>query len=97
MTQASLAQLLGVSSHAVWSWEAGRIKPSHDHLVALAYRCDVTTDRLLGLDVVEAEVLEEADASFRQAIAGLPAEDLESIREFIAFVRERRRRARTGG
>ena len=97
LTQAGVAQLLGVSSHAVWSWEAGRMKPSHEHLVELAYRCEVTTDWLLGRDVVEAEVLEETDASFRQAVTGLPVEDLESIREFIRFVRERRRRARTEG
>ena len=92
LTQAETARSLGVSAHAVWLWENGRVKPSHDHLVALASRYGVSTDRLLGRDVVEAEVLEEAEVSFREAVAGLPAEDLESIWEFIRFVRERRRR-----
>ena len=71
------------------------MKPTSERLVELAYQCQVTTDWLLGRDVVEAEVLKETEASFRDAIAGLPLEDLESIQEFIRFVRERRRRKRT--
>ena len=90
LTQAGLAGLLGVTPHTVWYWEAGRSKPAHERLVNLAACCDVTTDWLLGRDIVEAEVLDEADVSFRDAIAGLPLEDLESIREFIRFVRHRR-------
>ena len=93
-TQRQLSELLGVSSQTVWCWEAGRMKPTHERLLELAYQCQVTTDWLLGRDVVEAEVLKETEASFRDAVAGLPLEDLESIQEFIRFVRERRRRTR---
>ena len=57
----------------------------------LAFRCEASTDWLLCRDVVEAELLREADASFSEATAGLPREDLESIHEFIRFVRARRR------
>ena len=92
MTQAEVANLVGVSPHAVWSWESGRAKPRHDHLLELAHRCEVTTDWLLGREVVEAEVLKEMDFSFRKSVEGLPMEDLESIWEFIRFVRERERR-----
>ena len=70
------------------------MRPAHERLVELAYQCGVTTDWLLGRDVVEAEVLKETEASFRDAVAGLPMEDLESILEFIRFVRERRDRKR---
>ena len=80
------------SPHAVWCWEAGKMKPSHEHLLELAYRCEVSTDWILGRDVVEAELLKEADVSFSNAVSGLPTEDVESIMEFIRFVRERRRR-----
>ena len=93
-TQRQLSELLDVSAHTVWCWEAGRMKPAHARLVELAYQCGVTTDWLLGRDLVEAEVLKETEASFRDAVAGLPLEDLESIQEFIRFVRERRRRKR---
>ena len=93
-TQRQLSELLGVSAHTVWCWEAGRMKPAHERLAELAYQCGVTADWLLGRDVVEAEVLKETEASFRDAVAGLPLEDLESIQEFIRFVRERRRMKR---
>ena len=92
LTQKQVSELVGVSPHAVWSWEAGKMKPTPEHLVELAHRCETTTDWMLGRDVVEAEILKEADVSFRSAIAGLPVEDLESIRSFIQFVRAQRRR-----
>ncbi len=59
------------------------MKPNPEHLVDLAYRCSVSTDWLLGRDVVAAELLEEADRSCRNAVAGLPIEDLDEIHEFI--------------
>ena len=92
LTQAQVSKLVGVSPHAVWCWEAGKMKPSHEHLLELAYRCEVSTDWILGRDVVEAESLKETSASLSNAISGLPTEDVESIMEFIRFVRERRRR-----
>ncbi len=92
LTQKQVSDLVGVSPHAVWSWEAGKMKPTPEHLLELAYRCGTSTDWLLGRDVVEGEILQEADVSFRKAIEGLPMEDLESIMNFIRFVREQRRR-----
>jgi transcriptional regulator with XRE-family HTH domain len=92
LTQRQLSEMVGVSPHAVWSWEAGKMKPTPEHLLEVAYRCETSTDWLLGRDVVEAEILKEADVSFRNAIEGLPMEDLESIMEFIHFVRGQRRR-----
>ena len=92
LTQRQVSELVGVSPHAVWSWEAAKMKPTPEHLLELAYQCETSTDWLLGRDVVEAEILKEADVSFRNAIEGLPMEDLESIMEFIRFVRGQRRR-----
>ncbi|MDE2933961.1 MAG: helix-turn-helix transcriptional regulator [Chloroflexota bacterium] len=92
LTQREVSELLGVSAHTVWCWEAGKTKPSNEHLVELASRCEVSTDWLLGRESVEAEVLEEAEVSFRSAVANLPREDIEEIKNFIAFVREQRRR-----
>ncbi len=97
LTQKRVAELLGVSNHSVWCWEAGKMKPNADHLLELAYLFEVSTESLFGMDVVEAELLSETDISFRDAVAGLPTEDLEEIQEFIRFVRERRRRKKRGG
>ena len=97
LTQKQVSELVGVSPHAVWSWESGKMKPTPERLLELAYQCETSTDWLLGRDVVEAEILKEADVSFRNAIEGLPMEDIESIMNFIRFVREQRRRTEKDG
>ena len=51
LTQREVSELLGVSAHTVWCWEAGKTKPSGEHLVDLASRCEVSTDWLLGTGV----------------------------------------------
>ncbi|MXY73159.1 MAG: helix-turn-helix domain-containing protein [Dehalococcoidia bacterium] len=95
LTQRELGELVGVSSHAVWAWEAGRMKPRHEHLVALAFHCTTSPGRLLGQEAVESELLEAAEVAFRDAVVGLPPEDVESIYKFIRFVRaEHRERLR---
>ena len=96
LTQERVGELVGVKGHTVWCWEAGRMKPNHEHLVELAFHCETSIDRLLGRDVVESELFQETEASFRDAVTGLPGEDVEAIRDFIRFVRERRRRKRAG-
>ena len=97
LTQAQLAGQVGVSSQTVWSWEAGRVKPTHEHLEELAFRCEVSTAWLLGRDVLEAELLQEASVSFYDAVEGLPLEDIEAIQNFINFVRQERRRKTEAG
>ena len=92
LTQQQLGTLVGVSSQTVWSWEAGRVKPTHDHLEDLAYRCEMSTAWLLGRSVLEADLLKEANVSFHDAVEGLPLEDVETIQSFIRFVRQERRR-----
>ena len=97
LTQARLAEQVGVSSQTVWSWEAGRAKPTHEHLEEVAFRCEVSTAWILGRDVVEAELLKEASVSFYDAVEGLPMEDLQTIQNFIRFVRQERRRRTEAG
>ena len=94
MTQKDLSALLAVSHHAVWCWEAGKMQPTPEHLTELAQALGVSTDWLLGRNEAMEELLSEADLSFRQAVAGLPMEDVETIRDFIHFVRDRRLRGR---
>ena len=97
LTQAQLALQVGVSSQTVWAWESGRVKPTHEHLEELAFRCEVSTAWLLGRDVLEAELLKEASVSFHDAVEGLPLEDVETIQNFINFVRQERRRRTEAG
>ena len=71
LTQRRVSELAGVSPHAVWSWESGKMKPTPEHLLELAYQCETSTDWLLGRDVVEAEILKEADVLLPQRHRGL--------------------------
>lgn len=48
MTQATLAQKMGVSQNTVSSWELGTRQPDYDTLLKLSRLFDVTTDYLLG-------------------------------------------------
>ena len=97
LTQAQLAGKVGVSSQTVWSWEAGRVKPKHEHLEELAFQFQVSTGWILGRDALEAELLDETSVSFHDAVDGLPPEDVEAIHSFIRFIRQERRRKTEAG
>ena len=55
ITQEQLADALGITSRAVSQWENGRTAPDISQLPALANFFDVTTDRLLGVDIKRKE------------------------------------------
>ena len=93
-TQKRLAELVGVDAHTVWGWEAGRMRPNHENLAAIAHHCATTPAALEGLDAVHAELIREAEVAFRDALVGLPPEEIETIRNFIRFVKSERRRRR---
>jgi len=48
LTQAKLAEQLGVSQQAVGLWERGKNMPSHELVVQIAKMFDVPTDYLVG-------------------------------------------------
>lgn len=47
MTQAALADQLGVSKPTVWAWEQGKARPVESRMEALAQALDVSADELL--------------------------------------------------
>lgn len=55
ITQEQLAEALGITSRAVSQWECDRTAPDISQLPALANFFDVTTDRLLGVDIKRRE------------------------------------------
>ena len=50
LTQAKLADMIGITSRAVSSWESGRCIPSRDMTEKIAKIFGTTSDCLLGLD-----------------------------------------------
>ena len=72
MTQAALADLLGVSDRAVSRWETGAACPDVTLLSRLAMALETSTDALLGMDPlrVEAAVFRAAEEATRLLQAG---------------------------
>ena len=92
LTQAELAGLVGVSPHAVWCWEAGRVRPTYERRVAIAFHCGTDVGALEGRPSSKRELFEQVVAAFRDAVAHLPEEDINFIWTFVRFRHWRRRR-----
>ena len=92
---------MGASQDDVRSWEESQSRPSLDQTVKLASILGTTPDWLLGRDLIEEALLDEAQRAYvrispHRSIYDLPIEYLDSIREFIVHVKQRRE-SRAGG
>ena len=83
VTQEQLAEALGITSRAVSQWETDRTAPDISQLPALANFFDVTTDRLLGVDI--RRKAEEIEKILKQAQKYQEQGDQEST---INYLRE---------
>ena len=83
LTQAALAEKLDVSDRAVNRWETGAACPDIALLPRLALTLDVSTDALLGLDLLcmEQDIIATANASTRMLNAGDAAAAVVMLRE----------------
>ena len=70
ITQEQLADALGITSRAVSQWETDRTAPDISQLPALANFFDVTTDRLLGVDIARRRKVKDTKAGKRFSGAG---------------------------
>ena len=92
LTQRELAALVGVSPQTIWSWEAGRMKPTWEHRVEVAFHCGTDVGALEERAGPGRDRVGEAVAAFLDAVAHLPDRDVELIWTFIHFRRWLRRR-----
>lgn len=79
MTQAQLAQKLGLTKSVISAYETGLRFPSYDVLIHIARIYDVTTDYLLGI-----EHKNEIDLS------GLSKEEIEVLLKLIGVLKKRK-------
>ncbi len=77
MTQAQLAQRLGVTKSVISAYETGLRLPSYDILIHIAKIYNVSTDYLLGL-----EKKDEIDLS------GLSSNEIEALLSLIKAMKE---------
>lgn len=95
MTQAELADRLGISRVTLTNWEIGRANPDHETLVRIADLFGVTTDYLLGRDAplppgTRTEIV--MDDGTTLSLDDLPPEQREFFKEMLAFAASKYRR-----
>jgi len=85
LTQEELAEMLGISSKAVSQWECGRTAPDISQLPVLCNFFEVTSDELLGIEVLnkEAERNKIAQEYFALAKNGRREEILSLLKESL--------------
>jgi len=88
LSQARLAEMLGVNSNTISRWETGNYKPSIDDLEKLARAFGVPIAEFFPKSTQESET-DNFNALFR-AIQGLDDKDIEEVKRYAEF-----RRART--
>lgn len=90
----AVSEMMRVSRNTVFGWESGRQLPAGPKMVQLANLYGVSIDQLLGRleRGDETLLMEEAELALRSASDQLTPEDVKSIRDYIQFVHERRRR-----
>jgi len=81
ITQEQLAEALGITSRAVSQWECDRTAPDISQLPALANFFDVTTDRLLGVDIKRKE--DEVQKILRHAMKFSEQGDQEGMSDYL--------------
>lgn len=78
MTQAALAEILGVTKSVVSAYENGIRMPSYDILVSISRIFKVSTDYLLGIE--KSNVLD---------LSGLTSEEVKSIQSLVHAIKSR--------
>ena len=81
LTQAKLAEILGVSQQAVGLWERGKNMPSHDLIRQIALYFNVSTDYLLDNTDIPSEIISSPAPSTVSATPITP-QDRELLRKY---------------
>lgn len=91
LTQANVANSLGITQQSYARWENGKVTPSPEKLSQIAKFYGVTTDYLLGNEPEEDE-LANVEMLFRMTSDGLTEEEKAVFREeLIEFMKERKK------
>ncbi len=91
MTLDRVGERLAVSRQVVSSWEAGKYMPMPENLPKIATLYGVTIDAILGRESAAQTVMEEAELALRGAATELTEEEMQSVADFIQFVRRQKR------
>lgn len=88
MSQANLAEMIGMSQQAVAKWESGKAEPDSATLKKLASIFGITVDQLLGNTKLEDDWPPEAKVLFRD-MKKLTPEQFELVKKLVKeFINE---------
>ena len=96
LTQAKVAEALGITQQSYARWENGKVTPTSEKLAQIAKFYGVTTDYLLGEQTAEVD-LSNVELLFRMTSDGMTKEEQEVFKEeLIEFMKERKKVFREG-
>ena len=89
LTQADLAERIGVSLGAVKHWEQGRGEPNAAALIAIAVLFNVSTDYLVGRSALSSLVIEdESTQKIIEVVNDLPQEHREALLQYAELLKK---------
>ena len=91
LTQEAVSEAIGVHAPVISSWERGHSEPLAGKIPVLADLYGVTADWILGRESAAQTVMEEAELALRGAATELTEEEMQSVADFIQFVRRQKR------
>ena len=103
ISQAELANLLGINQQAVGKWERGKASPDYESLIRIAILYDVTTDYLLGRtdDPTPPQTQKEKTPSEQEEVLrdldGITPEMALEVRQYIGYLKHKNEAANALG
>lgn len=89
LTQAELAQMIGVSPSSVKKWENGDVLPNIKIIASLGMALDITLDYLCGVTDVKRTLSEVSPINKRyEVFCSLPLEQQEALAKYAEYLKE---------
>ena len=92
LTQQELADKINRAKSTISEYEKGIKKPSMDVLIALSNVFGVSIDFILGKDIDD-DLEDVAFAFSKQDMQGLTEEDMQDIKDFIEYKKQKKERS----
>lgn len=89
LTQADLAERIGVSLGAVKHWEQGKGEPNANALISMAVLFNVSTDYLVGRSPIASLIIEdESTQRILEVVNSLPEAHRVALMQYAELLRE---------
>ena len=90
MYQSDLGKALGVSAQAVSKWELGKAEPDGRSISKMCDIFSISIDELFGREQKTPATAGGMDDALIDLLAGLPQDDVQRVRDFVAGLKAAR-------